>query len=116
MKRVVFLLLLTLAACSPKVSSPDGRITITPGEGCCLVQYEGQKVLELQIPVTANDLKRAWSKKVLVKDKYRMLSGKRKDCRYEAYEYKFGPLELRLHNDGVAFRYVEPLAGAEPSA
>ena len=55
MKRVVFLFLLTLAACSPKVSSPDGRITITPGEGCCLVQYEGQKVLELQIPVTADD-------------------------------------------------------------
>ena len=76
MKRIVFLLLLTLAACSPKVSSPDGRITIIPGEGCCLVQYEGQKVLELQIPVTADDLKRAWTKKVLVKDNYRGLDQK----------------------------------------
>ena len=116
MRRIVFLLLLTLAACSAEVSSPDGRITMTPGEGCCIVNYEGQKVLELQIPVTADDLQRAWTKKVLVKDRYRMISGKRRDCQYEAYEYKFGPLELRLHNDGVAFRYVEPLAGAEPSA
>ena len=123
MKTRTFRLLMTilvsvagLAGCAAEVSSPDGRITMTPGDGCCIVNYEGQPVLVLQIPVTSKDLERAWSKKVLMKDKYRMISGKRRECQYEAHGYKFGPLELRLHNDGIAFRYVEPLEGAEPSA
>ena len=117
MKRLILLLAVAgLAGCAAEVSSPDGRITMTPGDGCCIVNYEGQPVLVLQIPVTSKDLERAWSKKVLMKDKYRMISGKRRECQYEAHGYKFGPLELRLHNDGIAFRYVEPLEGAEPSA
>ena len=118
MKQLPLLLLLTVlaAGCSPKISSPDGRITLTPGEGTCVVRFQGQKVLDLQIPVTDGDLKRAWTKKVHVTDIYRMISGKQRDCQYEANRYRFGPVELQLHNDGIAFRYVEPLEDAEPTA
>ena len=118
MKQIPLLLLLAILAvgCSPKVSSPDGRITLASGDGGCVVRFQGQKVLELQIPVTDADLKRAWTKKVHVTDRYRMISGKRRDCQYEANQYRLGPVELQLHNDGIAFRYVEPLEDAEPTA
>lgn len=113
-----FLLALALlaAGCASGPVSPDGRISLEAGEENCIVKYEGKKVLELQIPVTSKDLKRAWTKKVHVTDRYRMISGKRRDCQYEANQYRFGPLELQVHNDGIAFRYVEPMEGAEPTA
>ena len=118
MKPLPLLLFLAVwaAGCTPKVSSPDGRITLASEEGSCIVRFEGQKVMELQIPATDRDFKRAWTTKVHVTDIYRMLSGKRRDCQYEAYRYRLGPVELQLHNDGIAFRYVEPLEGAEPTA
>ena len=117
MKPLPLLLFLAVWAvgCTPKVSSPDGRITLASEEGSCIVRFEGQKVMELQIPATDRDFKRAWTTKVHVTDIYRMLSGKRRDCQYEAYRYRLGPVELQLHNDGIAFRYVEPLEGAEPT-
>ncbi len=116
-RKLLFALVLTaLAGCASHPVSPDGRITLEAGEGSCIVNYQGQKVLELQIPVTEGDLKRAWTRKVHVTDTYAMVSGKRRACRYEANEYRLGPLELQVHNDGIAFRYVEPLEGAEPTA
>ena len=115
-KLLFALVLMGLAGCVPKPVSPDGRISLEAGEGTCIVNYEGQKVLELQLPVTDRDLKRAWTTKVHVTDIYAMVSGKRKICRYEANRYRLGPVELQVHNDGIAFRYVEPVEGPEPSA
>ena len=119
MKRIVFLLALLgtiLPACSGKLVSPDGNIELKAGDEGCVVFYRQQPVLTLQIPISARDLKEAWTTKVLMKDDYGMIAGKRKRCTYEAYGYKVGPLELRIHNDGIAFRYVEPQEGGEPTA
>ena len=119
MKRIVFLLIFLgaiLPACSGKLVSPDGNIELKAGDEGCVVFYRQQPVLTLQIPVSSQDLKGAWTTKVLMKDDYAMVSGKRKHCTYEANGYKLGPLELRIHNDGIAFRYVEPQEGGEPTA
>ena len=119
MKRIVFLLIFLgaiLPACSGKLVSPDGNIELKARDEGCVVFYRQQPVLTLQIPVSAEDLKGAWTTKVLMKDDYAMVSGKRKHCTYEANGYKLGPIELRIHNDGIAFRYVEPQEGGEPTA
>ena len=119
MKRIVFLLIFLgaiLPACSGKLVSPDGNIELKAGDEGCVVFYRQQPVLTLQIPVSSQDLKGAWTTKILMKDDYAMVSGKRKHCTYEANGYKLGPLELRIHNDGIAFRYVEPQEGGEPTA
>jgi hypothetical protein len=114
MKKTLVLLLLALVACAPKVTSPDGRITLIPGDGSCLVSFQGQKVLEINLPMTADAFKGV--KPQRVKADYTMLSGKRRHCINEANEYRLDSLVLRLYNDGVAFRYPEPVEGAEPSA
>ena len=119
MKRIVFLLIFLgaiLPACSGKLVSPDGNIELKARDEGCVVFYRQQPVLTLRIPVSAKDLKGAWTTKVLMKDDYAMVSGKRKHCTYEANGYKLGPIELRIHNDGIAFRYVEPQEGGEPTA
>ena len=118
MKRIVFLLALLaiLPACSGTLVSPDGNIELKAGDDGCVVFYRQQPVLQLQIPVSSRDLKRAWTKRVFMKDEYPMIAGKRNHCSYEAYGYKFGAVELRIHNDGIAFRYVEPQDGGEPTA
>ena len=119
MKKIVFLLALLgtiLPACSGKLVSPDGNIELKAADEGCVVFYRQQPVLTLQIPVSARDLKGAWTTKVLLKDDYPMVAGKRNRCTYEANGYRVGPIELRIHNDGIAFRYVEPQEGGEPTA
>jgi hypothetical protein len=119
MKRFVLLLALwglILPGCSEKLVSPDGNIELKADDAGCVVYYRQQPVLTLQIPVSAQDLKGAWRKRVLLKDDYSMIAGKRKHCTYEANGYRLGPIEIRLHHDGIAFRYVEPQEGGEPTA
>ena len=119
MKRFVLLLALwglILPGCSEKLVSPDGNIELKADDAGCVVYYRQQPVLTLEIPVSAQDLKGAWTTKVLMKDDYAMVAGKRSRCTYEANGYKLGPIEIRIHNDGIAFRYVEPQEGGEPTA
>ena len=73
MKRIVFLLIFLgaiLPACSGKLVSPDGNIELKAGDEGCVVFYRQQPVLTLRIPVSAEDMKRAWTTKVLMKDDY----------------------------------------------
>ena len=44
-----------------------------------------------------------------IKADYTMLEGKRSHCTNEANEYRVGQMTLRLYNDGIAYRYEQPV-------
>ncbi len=93
--------------------SPNGKLTLKP-QGNGLVLYaDRQNVLEMPtlgyegMPV--RKLKLKFTRRVT--EDYAMLSGKRLHCTNEANEYQVTldgctKMEVRLYNDGRAFRYL----------
>jgi alpha-glucosidase len=118
------------------ISSPDKSIQVScildaSGKPMYSVQYKGSVVLEpsqLGLVRADGDFSKALTQTgsdpiTLVKDKYRLETGKRQNNVYTAnrqvIHYKNatgGLMDLiwQLSNDGVAFRYYFPGAAAEP--
>lgn len=119
---------------SLRVVSPNGAITVTlkvddQGALSCTVDYTKAGTTVRAVPASAlgiirkdGDLSRGLAfvgqvseRKVV--DRYRMIHGKRRDCRNEALEKVFRfrngdnkllDLVLRAYDNGMAFRYVFP--------
>ena len=94
-----------------QVSSPDGRISVSQaGEGL-IINYNGQKVIDipqLGLGTQAKSVDLQFVRRISAD--YQMLAGKRLHCTNEGNEYeaqldKNTLLRLRIYNDGVAFRY-----------
>jgi alpha-glucosidase len=118
------------------VSSPDKSIQVTctldaSGKPMYSVKYKGSLVLEpsqLGLVRADGDFSKSLTQTkvdpiTIVKDKYRLVTGKRQNNVYTAnrqvIHYKNatgGLMDLiwQLSNDGVAFRYYFPGAAAEP--
>ena len=92
---------LTTAAAQPV--SPNGKLTVkAKGQGL-VVFYQKQPVLEvLSVEGVDAPLKLKFTQRVTAD--YQMISGKRLHCTNEANEYRSGNLQLRVYNDGIAFR------------
>ncbi len=106
MKRLILWLAvasMTMTAMATDATSPNGKISMIMADGRCIVIYERQPILELQLPVTPESLNGV--KEQYVKADYTMVAGKRLHCTNEAHEYRMGQLVMRLYNDGIAFRY-----------
>lgn len=110
MKRLfVWLVVASLAmtVIAQRLTSPNGKLSVELNGGQWLIGYGGQQVL------TVKDAKAVASGKMVrhkkVKADYTMLSGKRSHCTNEANEYRLGPVTLRLYNDGLAYRYEQPV-------
>ena len=117
---VVILLLggITLSATARRVQSPNGKLQLQVSRDGYTLQY--QQTTVLRIPKVGYEDKTAQPRKIKtpkVKSKgpvvadYQMLAGKRSHCtnRANAYEVMLDygvRMELRLYNDGLAFRYV----------
>ena len=102
-----------------QVTSPNGRISAQADGTTLVINYEGKQALQLEELPFANT---AFSFVQLVKDDYRMLTGKRLVCSNEGNEYVASlgegiKMVLRLYNDGIAFRYDYPEAwtGSDPT-
>ena len=85
------------------MASPNGLLNVDVKGGNLVVNYNGQKALELTGVGLSNTDFVNWTGPV--KNDYWMLSGKRLHCVNEANEYRCGNLVLRVYNDGIAFRY-----------
>lgn len=120
-----------LAACKDVPESPNGKIGLeyrnaSSGQPSFTVSYSDEagdvrKVLEIpHIGVECNRLD-GWSLHLKsvesprrISEAYEMLTGKRRNCSNEAFEYLYTfadsldnelVVRFRLYNDGVAFRY-----------
>ena len=112
MKRLI-LCALAMAACIMcragyvAVESPDGRIAVGVSESGMSVSYCGQQVQQIDMQLAG--LKQGKISK-RNKVRYRMLSGKRLDCRNVSDDCTFScdgsMLELKVFNDGIAFRTI----------
>ena len=87
------------------VKSPNGKLNAETKGTTLVVSYQHQPVLEV-VDACPDAMPLTYVRDV--KADYRMLSGKRSHCVNEAREYRCGPLQLRLYNDGIAFRYEGP--------
>ena len=85
------------------MTSPNGLLSVDVKGENLVVNYNGQKALELTGVGLNNTDFVNWTGPV--KADYQMLTGKRLHCVNEANEYRFGNLVLRVYNDGIAFRY-----------
>lgn len=100
------------------MSSPNGRISGQWQGDALNILYEGHYAFTLN---HVKGLKPVGKEKKIVDD-YTMITGKRKLCHNEAYEYTFEQstdtlLRLRFYNDGVAYQYeYRNLKGATPGA
>ena len=96
-----------LLGVSPKehqtMASPNGLLNVAVNGENLVVNYQGQKALELTGMGLNNKDFVNWTGPV--KNDYWMLTGKRLHCTNEANEYRCGNLVLRVYNDGIAFRY-----------
>ena len=96
--------LLGLAPKKPQtIASPNGLLNVVVEGENLMVNYNGQKALELTGVGLNNKDFVNWTGPV--KNDYWMLTGKRLHCTNEANEYRCGNLVLRVYNDGIAFRY-----------
>ena len=111
---IVLLLLLCcpcIMAAQLTMNSPNGKLSLLPGDSSLTVCYAQQPVLELPaIGFASASVPTKWKQHGRVKADYQMLSGKRHHCTNEANEYiatlaKGLTLVVRLYNDGLAFRY-----------
>lgn len=111
MKRQILLWLavtgLTMTVAAQRLTSPNGKLTVEVSDGQWLIGYGGQQVLTVKDAEAVASGKMVRHKKV--KADYTMLSGKRSHCTNEANEYRLGPVTLRLYNDGLAYRYEQPV-------
>ena len=117
MRQYVLLAIFWMAAVgmtASSVSSPDGRLTVKAKGNGLVVSYQKQPVLEIpSVEGCDAPLKLKFVQRVTAD--YQMLTGKRLHCTNEANEYRSGTLQLRLYNDGLAFRTVSPVS-TPPSA
>ena len=97
--------------------SPNGKLSVEQKEKGLVVNYQGRQVIELPsvgFESAASPAQLVFSRSI--SEDYTMVSGKRLRCTNEAREYlmelgKGVRMELRLYNDGIAFRYE--FTGAE---
>ena len=110
MKRLfVWLVVASLAmtVIAQRLTSPNGKLSVELNGGQWLIGYGGQQVLTVKDAEAVASGKMVRHKKV--KADYTMLSGKRSHCTNEANEFRLGPVTLRLYNDGLAYRYEQPV-------
>ena len=100
------LLLLGVSAMATKMTSPNGKLSVTVEGQMLKVLYQQQQVLE----ITESHLDASVKELGTIKDDYQMLTGKRSHCKNEANEYRCGHVLLRVYNDGIAFRSASPSA------
>lgn len=100
------LLLLGVSAMATKMTSPNGKLSVTVEGQMLKVLYQQQQVLE----ITESHLDASVKELGTIKDDYQMLTGKRSHCKNEANEYRCGHVSLRIYNDGIAFRSASPSA------
>ena len=98
---------LTMTATAQRLTSPNGKLTVEAKDGQWVIGYQGQQVLTMKAAEAATPLKGLKAKKV--KADYTMIEGKRSHCMNEANEYRVGDMTLRLYNDGLAYRYEQPV-------
>ena len=98
---------LTMTATAQRLTSPNGKLTMEAKDGQWVIGYQGQQVLTMKAAEAATPLKGLKAKKV--KADYTMIEGKRSHCTNEANEYRVGQMTLRLYNDGLAYRYEQPV-------
>ena len=89
-----------------QLSSPNGRLTVAIRDDRYIVSYDRQPVLAF----SAGESTTVKGTPRLIIADYEMLSGKRRHCTNQAYEYHIGNLTLRVYNDGIAFRTDMPSA------
>ena len=99
---------LQLSFCMAQTAmSPNRRLTLVEKDSTIALCCEGRQVVEI-----AGAPKGSLTFVRTLKEDYTMLSGKRLHCSNEANEYVVkapdGQLELRLYNDGLAFRTSQP--------
>jgi len=124
MKKVLFLLMLMGMASvglAADMTSPNGKLTVMPKDGGCVVFYQQQPALDIPVVGYGDTKTFEVGKPRLVKDDYTMVAGKRLHCTNEANEYRvvLSPqvtMTMRLYNDGVAFRYETTQAQVEQTA
>ncbi len=107
MRTLVMTVLVAGSLCSlAAVTSPDGRLALSPAGSGLSLSYEGRPVVTIDLQADA-PLQLTFSRRVTAD--YQMLSGKRSHCTNEANEYVAaegaGRIVFRLYNDGLAFRY-----------
>ena len=110
MKRFFFWLVvasLTVTATAQRLTSPNKKLTVDVKSGEWIVGYQGQQVLTMKEASSFLPMKMLKAKKV--KADYTMIEGKRSHCTNEANEYRVGDMTLRLYNDGLAYRYEQPV-------
>lgn len=98
---------LAMTVIAQRLTSPNGKLSVELNGGQWLIGYGGQQVLTVKDAEAVASGKMVRHKKV--KADYTMLSGKRSHCTNEANEYRLGPVTLRLYNDGLAYRYEQPV-------
>lgn len=105
-----------LSSCSKDLESPDGRIKVEVTESGMQISYAGVAVQEISISElgTLNGT----SGKSRFSESYSMVGGKRLQCSNDGvgrtYEFSGADLEVRVYNDGVAYRFTSD--GGEPVA
>ena len=94
-------------ASAQQLVSPNGKLSLEAKDGLWVVSYQHQQVLQMKAAEASLPLTGLQS--TSVKDDYTMIEGKRSHCTNEANEYLVGPMRLRLYNDGLAYRYEQPV-------
>ena len=94
-------------ASAQQLVSPNGKLSLEAKDGLWVVSYQHQQVL--QIKAAEASLPLTGLQSTSVKDDYTMIEGKRCHCTNEANEYLVGAMRLRLYNDGLAYRYEQPV-------
>ena len=106
--RLLFITLLSgcavLSATAQSLTSPNGKLTMSVGDGSATLLYGQQKVLDMKGDFISSSTLHPSPSTI----DYTMLSGKRRHCTNEANEYRVGNLTVRLYNDGVAIRENVP--------
>lgn len=115
MKLAAAFILLSLSASASDFTSPNGHISASlQGDTAITVAYDGSRLFSL--PSLAVNGSAHWQladSRPTQAVEYDMSTGKRSHCRNKFNEYAFSDgaangLELRLYDDGIAFRYTAP--------
>ena len=110
MKRLFFWIVvagLTMTATAQRLTSPNKKLSVEVNNGQWIIGFQGQQVLTMKGAEAFGVQKMVKAKKI--KADYTMLEGKRSHCTNEANEYRVGQMTLRLYNDGIAYRYEQPV-------